>query len=295
MNLRAYAGTDSALVPAGLRFLIAALWSLLVFRGSGIVYDLLPAHNLVPGVLYGILGSTLLAAGFYFFLRVLDGREAPFFLAISLPVDRTAVRQWWAGFALGVGFIAANAAAIALFGQLRLHLHWNRAALLRALLAAAMMLGGALMEELAFRGYPFQKLAETLGTWWAVLVLAALFGAVHLHNPASQGWRSWGFFNTLAVGLLFALARIRSGSLWLPFGMHFGWNFCQGLALGLPVSGLTQFASLVTARVHGSSALTGGAYGPEASATCALVLLAALPLTWWATGVRRVQHRPMGR
>lgn len=295
MSLRAYSNADAALVPAGVRFLIAGLWAFLVFRGSGIVYDLLPTHNLIPGVVYGILGCTLLGAGFFFFVRVLDGREMPPLLSISLPLDRTALRQWIAGLVLGAGLIVANVAAIALFGQLRLHLHLNRAAVLRALLGAAMMLGGALMEEIAFRGYPLQKLAECLGTLWAVLVLSALFGAVHLANPASQGWKSWGFFNTLAVGILFALARIRTGSLWLSFGMHFGWNLCQGTIFGLPVSGITQFASLVTARVHGPVALTGGAYGPEASAACSLVLLAALPITWLCTSARSLQHRTAGR
>ena len=80
----------------------------------------------------------------------------------------------------------------------------------------------------SFRGYPFQKLTEACGAFWAVVVLSALFGAVHLGNPDAGGWLSWGFFNTLAVGVLFALARIRSGSLWFSFGLHFGWNLFQG-------------------------------------------------------------------
>jgi hypothetical protein len=101
---------------------------------------------------------------------------------------------------------------------------------------------------------------------------------------------SWGFFNTLAVGVLFALVRIRSGSLWFSFGLHFGWNLFQGAVFGLPVSGLREFSTVVTATVHGSLALTGGGYGPEASATCSTVLVVGLPLVWWLTARRKKER-----
>ena len=153
------------------------------------------------------------------------------------------------------------------------------------------MLFGALFEELAFRGYPFQKLTEAVGALWAVVLLSMLFGALHLGNPGSQGIRSWGFCNTMMIGLVLALVRIRTGSLWFSFGMHWGWNLFQGLVLGLPVSGLHQFASLVTASTSGPVQLTGGRYGPEASATCAIVLVLFLPLLWQVSGGRNLQHR----
>ena len=175
---------------------------------------------------------------------------------------------------------------------LRFHLHLSTAMFLRAGAVVVLMLGGALMEELAFRGYPFQKLTESLGALGAVLVLSALFGAVHLQNPESSGWLSWGFFNTIAVGIIFALVRIRTASLLFPFGLHFGWNFFQGAVFGLPVSGLEEFSTVVRATVHGAPALTGGTYGPEASATCALVLVIALPITWVFTSKQKIQHRP---
>jgi membrane protease YdiL (CAAX protease family) len=278
--------------PAGMRFLIAAVWAFIVFRGSGFVYDLLPRHELLPGVLYRIIGCTLMAAGFAFFMRVLDGSSAPPLLALGLPLDLTAARQWLVGSALGAAFMTCIVLCIAVVGGLRFHLHLSTAMFLRAGAVVVLMLGGALMEELAFRGYPFQKLTESLGALGAVLVLSALFGAVHLQNPESSGWLSWGFFNTIAVGIIFALVRIRTASLLFPFGLHFGWNFFQGAVFGLPVSGLEEFSTVVRATVHGAPALTGGTYGPEASATCALVLVIALPITWVFTSKQKIQHRP---
>ena len=188
--------------------------------------------------------------------------------------------------------MSADVIFIACFGSLRLHFHLTGQVFLRALAVGVLLLFGALMEELSFRGYPFQKLTEAFGAFWAVFALSALFGAVHLWNPDSQGFLSWGFFNTLGVGLLFAIARIRTGSLWFSFGLHFSWNFFQGVVFGLPVSGMQEFNTLVVGSTRGPLALTGGAYGPEASATCTIILVIALPLLWRLISARNIQHRP---
>jgi hypothetical protein len=275
-----------------IRFVVAGFWAAAVFWGSGFVYLFFPRHNLIPSLLFRVLACILTLAGFAFFIRVLDFNSAPLAAALGLPLDRTASRQLGAGLGLGATMIVIGVAAIACFGSLQLHLRHGHLLLLRAVVVTATLLLAALMEELAFRGYPFQKLTQAFGAFGAVLVLSALFGAVHLWNPEAPGLLSWGFFNTLFVGVLFALARIRTGSLWFSIGLHFGWNFFQGAVFGLAVSGLREFATFAYANVHGSNALTGGAYGLEASATCTLVLVAALPLLWWITAQPSFQHRP---
>lgn len=275
-------------IPALARFVIAALWTAGVFWASGFVYAFFPGHELIPGLLFRAIACVLTAAGFGFFLRVLDYNGKPLAVALALPVNPMAGRQFGTGLALGGLLMAIDVGAIACFGTLHFHLHLSLHKGERAAAVAVLLLFGALMEELTFRGYPFQKLTEACGAFWAVVVLSALFGAVHLGNPDAGGWLSWGFFNTLAVGVLFALARIRSGSLWFSFGLHFGWNLFQGAVFGLPVSGLREFSTLVTANAHGSLALTGGAYGPEASATCSIVLVIALPLMWQLTRSRTI-------
>jgi len=50
--------------------------------------------------------------------------------------------------------------------------------------------------------------------------------------------------------LLFAYAYIRSGQLWLPIGLHMGWNLCEGVIFGFPVSGLDIY-QLLRIRVQG--------------------------------------------
>ena len=275
------------------RFILAMLWAAGVFWASGFVYKLLPGHNLLPDVLYRIVAFFLTAAGFLFLLRVLDDNPSPWPRALALPFDRVGKRQFVTGLSLGASFISADVAVMAWLGSLHIHLHLSFHMALRGAGTVVLLFFGALLEELTFRGYPFQKLTEACGVIWAVVFLSALFGAVHLANPQASGWLSWGFFNTIAVGLLFALARIRSGSLWLSTGLHFGWNVFQGVVFGLPVSGLSEFATVVSSTALGKPWLTGGDYGPEASATCAAILVLALPLVWRLTASRKLQHHPV--
>jgi len=118
----------------------------------------------------------------------------------------------------------------------------------------------AINEEAIFRGYPFQRLVESITPVGAITATSALFGLAHLGNPH----RTWiSTLNTALVGIPFAIAYLRTRSLWMPIGMHFVWNFLMGFFLGLPVSGLTISASALTARVAGPIWLTGGQYGPE--------------------------------
>ena len=291
-----YAGTfyrrpSSLVALAG--FIVAMLWAAGVFWASGLVYKLFPGHNLLPDVLYRIVAFFLTAAGFLFLLRVLDDSPAPWPRALALPFDRTGKRQFATGLGFGAFLISADVAVIARLGSVHFHLHLSVHMALRGAATVVLLFFGALLEELTFRGYPFQKLVEACGVFWAVVFLSALFGAVHLANPQAGGWLSWGFFNTLAVGLLFALARIRSGSLWFSTGLHFGWNVFQGVVFGLPVSGLSEFATVVSGSAKGPPWLSGGDYGPEASATCAAILVLAVPLLWRLTASPKIQHRPV--
>ncbi len=129
----------------------------------------------------------------------------------------------------------------------------------------------AAVEELMFRGYPFQRLVDVGGPVFAAIVLSALFGLAHLRNP----FHTWiSTLNTAVVGVLLAICYLRTRALWLPFGIHFAWNIVQGFVLGLPVSGLNFPESILQAKVNGPRWLTGSAYGPEGSILTLGIILA---------------------
>jgi uncharacterized protein len=125
-------------------------------------------------------------------------------------------------------------------------------------------------EELLSRGYHLQTIASGLNLFWGVVVSSAVFGLLHLGNPNATWVSAAGIF---FAGVFLAYGYIRTKQLWLPIGLHIGWNFFEGVGFGFPVSGLDIYA-LTRITVHGPELWTGGAFGPEAG----LIVLPALLL-----------------
>ena len=115
------------------------------------------------------------------------------------------------------------------------------------------------VEELSFRGYIMQGLARAWGMPVAVAVSSVLFGAVHALNPNAS---VLGVFNIVVVGVLLACAYLVTRSLWLPVGLHIGWNLVEIQLLGFPGSGHTE-PSILQTITRGPELMTGGAFGPE--------------------------------
>jgi hypothetical protein len=130
----------------------------------------------------------------------------------------------------------------------------------------------ATSEELVFRGYPFQKLVESLGPPGAVALSSACFGLAHLGNP-HHTWIST--LNTALIGVPFSIAYLRTRSLWMPVGMHFTWNYVQGFVFGLPISGYTISPSLLKVQVQDAPWWTGSGYGPEGGLLCTIAVVGA--------------------
>jgi hypothetical protein len=197
-------------------------------------------------------------------------------------------REFSLGLAGGVVLISAVVGLMALFGQVEFGAGFLESPALLGALAwyALLLLPAATFEELLFRGYPFQRLVEGVGALGAVLVLSALFGLVHLSNPSPT---SLSTANTMLVGILLALAYLKTRGLWLPIGLHFAWNFWLGFVVSLPVSGLELSRTLLRAKVNGPDWLTGGGYGPEGSVLATGVILAA---TVWLARTKRLSVSP---
>lgn len=138
------------------------------------------------------------------------------------------------------------------------------------LLVSIILLFGALGEELIFRGYPFQLLAGRYGIYQILLPSAVLFAAAHAGNLNSS---PLALFNTFAWGVLLGYALLRSGDLWLPTGIHFGWNFTLPL-FGVNLSGFTMGLTGYSLEWHASEWWSGGSYGPEASVLTLFVVVA---------------------
>lgn len=138
------------------------------------------------------------------------------------------------------------------------------------LLVGIVLLFGALGEELIFRGYPFQMLAGRYGTYQILLPAAVLFAAAHAGNLNSS---PLALINTFLWGVLLGYSLLRSGDLWVPTGIHFGWNFTLPL-FGVNLSGFRMGLTGHTLEWRASELWSGGEYGPEASVLTMIVVIA---------------------
>jgi membrane protease YdiL (CAAX protease family) len=138
----------------------------------------------------------------------------------------------------------------------------------------------AFLEELLFRLIIFKLTEELVGTWIALLIQALLFGFAHAANENATLFTSCAV--AIVGGLPYTAAYIYSRSLWLPLGLHWGWNFFQSGIFSMPNSG-TPYQGLFTNTIAGPTWLTGGDFGIEASyLTILLWLLAGIALLFLA-------------
>ena len=91
---------------------------------------------------------------------------------------------------------------------------------------------------------------------------------------------------TLA-GLFLAFGYTQTRQLWLPIGLHIGWNFFEGTVFGFSVSGM-DWPTLILQRPQGPELITGGAFGPEAGLIQLPALIIGGLLIYFYTRRRRL-------
>jgi uncharacterized protein len=149
----------------------------------------------------------------------------------------------------------------------------------------AAALAAAVGEEIVFRGAVFRSINDRFGTTAALAFSAGLFGLLHMANPGAT------LLSTTAIalesGVLLGAAFASARSLWLPIGIHFGWNFTEGSIFGAAVSG-GKSPGFFKFSLNGPDFFTGGAFGPEASVIAVVACLAvSVIFIWWAIRHRR--------
>jgi membrane protease YdiL (CAAX protease family) len=189
----------------------------------------------------------------------------------GLPVRSAFGKQFWIGCLFGLGEIFALIGVIAAFGGYSFgSLAEHGVALAEwALFWGIFFVVVALFEEFFFRGYSLHTLADGIGFWPAVILLAVSFGLVHKAN-SGENWV--GVAGVVFVGLFWSFTLKRTGSLWFALGMHATFDFGETFLFSVPDSGMIFPGHLSNATLHGPNWLTGGAPGPEASVIDFLIL-----------------------
>ncbi|MYY04005.1 MULTISPECIES: CPBP family intramembrane glutamic endopeptidase [unclassified Streptomyces] len=182
------------------------------------------------------------------------------------------------GTLIGLVLFAAVIANIALLGDYEVN---GLGSVSGAVGLVGFMAAAAVTEEVVFRGVLFRIVEERAGTVIALTLTGVLFGLMHLANPDANLWGAIAI--AIEAGGMLAAAYAATRSLWVPIGVHFGWNFAAAGIFSTEVSGNDTPQGLLDSVASGSKLVTGGDFGPEASVYAVLFgVLLTLAFLWLA-------------
>lgn len=138
----------------------------------------------------------------------------------------------------------------------------------------------ALSEEIFTRGYIQGLIKYHYGSPAAIIVSSIIFAFMHSVNP-NMYETPFPFLNICLAGIIFAVAREWTGSLWWPIGLHLSWNYFQGYVYGFQVSGTDPVPAVLQVTDNGPIQLSGGEFGAEGSYIASLVLIAGLAAVYY--------------
>jgi len=259
-----------------------------LFYGIG-WYVLDPLLRWLAGNLAGPTFAVLISALFATWLALRIYEDIPVY-DVGLWLNRSSARNLGLGLAGGVGAACVALAPPLVTGAAHI-VRLSSPDAGGILFAFSCVAAGSAGEELFFRGYGFQILMASLGPWAAILPVGVVFGLMHSANPFALQ-QPLGLINTAGFGVLFGYAYLRSRDLWLPVGLHFGWNLALPL-FGADLSGITMFKEITGHQMvwRAGALWSGGNYGPEASVLTSAALVPLFVYLWKAP-VRR-QSSPL--
>lgn len=231
--------------------------SLVVGMGQLLVIKLLDLTSFdidLKDLITGLMVGTLAVVSYTYLFKFYEKREIKEFSKVGL------FRNLSIGFFLGILLQSLTILVIYLKGGYSIV---SINPILFLVPPLAMSFTSAIFEETLIRGIIFRITEEKLGSYFALIISAILFGAMHLSNPNSSLTAAIGL--AIQAGLLLASAYIYSRNLWFPITIHFAWNFTQSAIFGANVSGNTVSKTFITSKIEGAEWFTGGQFGPEGS------------------------------
>ncbi|MFJ6673709.1 lysostaphin resistance A-like protein [Actinosynnema sp. NPDC091369] len=235
-------------------------------------------------LLFGVATAVLGVLAYAWVVRRTE-RRAPTEVA---PVG--AVAATGRGLLIGVAMCGAVIANIAFLGSYRID---GFGSVTGAVALLGFMAAAAVTEELLFRGVLFRIVEQRTGTWIALALTGAVFGLAHLPNPNATFWGATAI--AIEAGFMLAAAYAATRTLWLPIGLHFGWNFALAGVFGAEVSGNDTAQGLLDATLSGPTLFSGGEFGPEGSVYAVAAGAALTVLFLWLAHRRGhiVPRRPL--
>ncbi|MFA9397844.1 MAG: lysostaphin resistance A-like protein [Clostridiaceae bacterium] len=111
-------------------------------------------------------------------------------------------------------------------------------------------------EEIFFRGYIFNRLKESGGYIWSIIMSSLIFMIFHIGTYS----KLLDFIDVFLAGIILVSIYIITDSLWMPIGFHFVWDFTQSFIVrieDIPMS----FSTVLNFKVPGNFYINGYNFG----------------------------------
>ncbi|MGF1925328.1 MAG: CPBP family intramembrane glutamic endopeptidase [Bacteroidia bacterium] len=190
--------------------------------------------------------------------------------ASSFIVRKHVISGFLKGMLIGFGLLLLCSGIAFLNGNVRFSLGSIDGPTLIGYLIFYVLVG--IFEEFMFRSFPLLVLSERYPVMLGILLTSLLFGYAHFGN---NGFNWLAMLNITLAGVLFSILVLLKRNIYWAVGIHFGWNFTQGVILGYHVSG-TNSVGILAAKPVGPVYLSGGTFGIESSVFCTAVLIGTI-------------------
>lgn len=260
------------------QFVTAVLWFFvadIVARHS--------AHGLVSDGWYPLVEQAVLVfllMGGYGLMGLWFNRQLHPVSEQGLPVRKGWMREAGMGLATGWGVALLCVIPMALTGGIAIVIFTNASAWGWLAADAVFFALLALGEEVAFRGYAFQRFEKSVGSLGAALGFAAYYAVVESMLP---GTSRASVAVAIVLSLVLSTAYLRTRALWVSWGLNFGWKASRALIFGLAVTGMNSHSPVIQGNPMGPFWVTGGGFGLDGSWIAFIVLLLALPVVYRIT------------
>jgi len=246
-----------------LRLLIALVFVVAAITMIGLIQTGVRAlgvsTTLLLRAIYALLTVGLVGGAYWMYVHWIERRPLTEF------ARKGALKELAIGLAFGVGLIAVSVGILAAAGVYKVA---GVGLPLDIVKFFFVFVASVFIEELLIRGILLRLLEEGLGSLFAVVFTAFLFGFMHSANDGATAYSSLavGVEGGLMVGLVWMATR----RLWMVIGLHFGWNYAQSALFGLHVSGV-KTSGLLQGSLVGPELLTGGQFGLENTIVALLI------------------------
>lgn len=220
-----------------------------------------PSGSELPFVVVGAVNFVAMLVPAVLLALIMD-RKSPMAMGLQ---PQGSIADFLSGGLVG-GFIFLCALAAAFFGGwANIDMRFAGFSMTAMALGAVGTTLAAAGEEVMLRGYVLQELMSKFSTAASVIVSSLFFTALHANAFLNNDMAPVGALNIFLASVLLSLAYLATRTLWLPIGIHTGWNFVQGPLLGINVSGNDLGAGWHPVTLSGPALMTGGSFGFEGS------------------------------